>query len=319
MMRSNAGGPNGITRMLPNYPKDHHFIPAFFLAEWADADGKLLEYSIRNGGLVSKRVGPRGTGFERFLYTFPELPRDIAQFIEQSFFDYADRTAHQALQTHLGLNTQAWTGERISAWSRFVVALHMRHPDAMPEFRDAAQSMWDASKAHNQARHEALRSQDDPATFEEYVALKDPLIGIRVQVNMIIKAFDNEILGHHVNNMQKGVLDVSRSPHRFLLSDRPVCFANLSNDEGMVSLPISPTKLFVGVNKVSRLQQLAALPSRELVHNSNRFVVGRARRYVWAQGGGHADFIQKHISTQMEPTPLFPGLGMPGRADRLRS
>jgi hypothetical protein len=76
---------------------------------------------------------------------------------------------------------------------------------------------------------------------------------------MIVKAFDNERLGKHINSMTWAVLDVSRATHRFLLSDRPVVFANLTNSDGMVSLPIGPTKLFVGVNTPDRVERLRAL------------------------------------------------------------
>jgi hypothetical protein len=65
------------------------------------------------------------------------LPLDLSQFIEQKFFDYADRTAADALKIYL-TNAAGWTPELISAWSRFVNALHLRHPDTMPELRSGA-------------------------------------------------------------------------------------------------------------------------------------------------------------------------------------
>jgi hypothetical protein len=171
--------------------------------------------------------------------------------------------------------------------------------------------VWEDGGGDYQARYEVIKKAGDPPTFDEYLAAKDPLTATKVQVNMIIKVFDNETLGYHVNNMTWGVIDVSRSPHRFLLSDRPVAFANLSNAEGMVYLPISPTKIFVGANTRDRLQRLRALRPRELVHNSNRFLVGRARRFVWANEASQTDFVAKHMSTRMEPTPLFPDIGAP--------
>jgi hypothetical protein len=127
-----------------SYPLKHHFIPAFFLAQWADADEKLIEYTIKHGKLIAKPVGPRATGYEPQLYSFPGLPPEAAHFLEQVFFDYADRVASEALKNHLAKTPMPWTTELISAWSRFVIALHLRHPDAMPEFREAAKSIWAA-------------------------------------------------------------------------------------------------------------------------------------------------------------------------------
>lgn len=290
-------------------PIDHHFIPAFFLAQWADGTGKLVEYTLKHGKLIAKTVGPRATGYEPHLYSFPELPRDAAHFLETVFFDYADRVAADALRLHLSTAPAAWTSELISAWSRFVIALHMRHPDAMPEFRVAARSVWDSGRDEYQERYEALRKPEDPVTFDEYIATRDPFTATKVSVNMIVKVFDNEILGGQLNKMHWGVIDVSRSRHRFLLSDRAVVFANLGEPEGAAYLPISPSKIFVAVNDPARLQVLRHLPARELVHNSNRHLVGRARRFVWANDRCQTPFVEKHMSQRKEPLPLFPGIG----------
>lgn len=185
-----------------NAPRDHHFIPAFYLKQWAGPDGKLVEYTRKGGKLIAKPVGPRSTGYERDLYAFPELPPDAAQYLEQMFFAYADQKASDALDNHLGVAVLAWTSELLSAWSRFVIAIHLRHPDAMPELREAAKSIWDASGADYQARYEAIKKPSDPATLDEYLAQRDPLAPVKVRVNLIIKALDNEIVGAHINQMK---------------------------------------------------------------------------------------------------------------------
>jgi hypothetical protein len=181
-----------------NAPIDHHFIPTFFLVQWADASGKLVEYTIKHDKVIAKPVGPRATGYEQRLYSFPELPPDAAYFLEAVFFNYADRVAADAVRNHLSAAPSPWTTELISAWSRFVIALHLRHPDAMPELRAAAKSVWDGGGDTYQTQYEAIRKPEDPPTFDEYLAVRDPLTAIKVSVNMIVKAFDNEILGKHL-------------------------------------------------------------------------------------------------------------------------
>ncbi|KWV58223.1 hypothetical protein AS156_36100 [Bradyrhizobium macuxiense] len=284
-------------------------MPAFFLVQWADSSGKLVEYTIKHGRLIAKPVGPRATGFEPHLYSFPDLPPDATCFLEAVFFDYADRVAAEALRNHLSAAPVRWTSELTSAWSRFVIAIHLRHPDAMPELRAAAKSVWEGSSEEYQARYEAIKRAEDPATLDEYLATRDPLTATKIGVNMIIRVFDNEILGKHLNNMTWGVIDVGRSPYRFLLSDRAVSFANRTNADGSACLPISPTRLFVAANTLDRLQRLRALSPCDIVHNSNRFLVGRARRFVWAHDRSQGDFIAKHMSQRMEKTPLFPNIG----------
>ncbi len=86
----------------------------------------------------------------------------------------------------------------------------------MPEFRAAAKSVWDGSGAKYQKEYEAIKKPEDPPTFDEYMAAKDPLTGAKVHVNSIIKIFDNELLGKHLNNMKWSVLDVSALSSRWL-------------------------------------------------------------------------------------------------------
>ena len=68
-------------------------------------------------------------------------------------------------------------------------------------------------------------------------------------MNLIIEGFDNDIVGVHINKMPFAVIDLSASRHRLLLSDRPVEIFNLKEANGLVSIPISPTKLFVAGNE----------------------------------------------------------------------
>jgi hypothetical protein len=291
-----------------NTPRDHHFIPAFYLKQWVRPEGKLIEYTRKGGKLIAKLVGPRSTGYERDLYAFPELPPDAAHFLEEVFFAYADQKASDALDNHLGLATHPWTSELVSAWSRFIVAIHLRHPDAMPELRDAAKSIWDESGADNQAYYEANRKPTDPPTFDEYLALHDPFAPIKMRVNLIIKAFDKEILGAHINKMPFAVVDVSASPFRLLTSDRPVEIFTLKDPNGLVSMPISPTKLFVAANDEATFDKLRRTSPRDLVCKVNTYLVRRARRFVWALDRYQERFIENRMSVGLEPTPLFPNI-----------
>lgn len=247
-----------------NTPRDHHFIPAFYLKQWAGPNGELIEYARKGGKLIAKPVGPRATGFERDLYAFPELPPDDAQFIERVFFAYADQKASDALDRHLGFASFPWTSELISAWSRFVLGIHLRHPDAMPELRAAARSIWDASGDDYQARYEAIRKPGYPSTFDELLQQRDPLIPVKMCVNLIIKALDNDIVGTHLNQMKWATIDLSTSPTPLLTSDRPVEIFNLKEPNGVLSIPISPTKMFVAANEDATFARLrAAAPAED--------------------------------------------------------
>lgn len=290
-------------------PRDHHFVPAFLLKQWAGPNGNLVEYTIKHNKLIAKSVGPHSTGYEFDLYAFNELVPEVRQYIEQEFFNYADNIASIALQRHLSSSREPWPAELLSAWSRFLIGIHLRHPDAVTELRAAAQSIWEGSGEASQRAYQAVRKPEDPATFDEYLGARDPLIAAKMRMNMVIKSFDNDILGTHVNGMKWAVVDVSASPIKLLLSDRPVEFSNLKEPRGFVSMPISPTKLFVAANSPAGLSNLRQVKPREIVQHVNLFIVGRARRFVWAQDETQRRFIENHMSKNLEATPLFPGIG----------
>jgi hypothetical protein len=142
--------------------------------------------------------------------------------------------------------------------------------------------------------------------FDEYVADCDPLIPIKARLNLVISVFDNDIVGKHVNNMKWAIRDVSASPYRLLTSDRPVRLFKIIDAKGMITLPISPTKLFVAANNQQTLNQLWRRKPLEIVSQVNTDLVERARRFVWAYDESQTAFIQKYMSTGLEPMPFFP-------------
>ena len=160
-----------------------------------------------------------------------------------------------------------------------------------------------------QAEYAKTRGPDDPASFDDLLSSRDSLLDVKVRVNMIIKSFDNEIVISHLNKMRYVICDSSPSPHKLLLSDRPVCFSNLKAKNGMAFLPISPTKLYVAVNEDAALGKINKMKPKDIVKNVNLFVVGRARQFVWSIDRSQNNFINKYMSKQMEPMPLFSKCG----------
>src|SRR3979490_2304584 len=59
-----------------NKPRDHHYVPVFYLKQWCGPNNKLIEFTVKHGNFIAKPVGPKGTVFQTDLYAFPELPSD---------------------------------------------------------------------------------------------------------------------------------------------------------------------------------------------------------------------------------------------------
>jgi hypothetical protein len=279
-------------------PHDHHFFPGFYLSRWVGTDGKLIEFTRKHNKLVSKPVGPRATGFETDLYEFKDLPPEDRQVLEKVCFDYLDRTGSDALTIHH--DGGSWTDELKAAWSRFVIGLYVRHPDAMPELRAAMKAVVRVVRARSQKTNEP----EQFANLDSFLAT--PLVSETIHAALVIRAFDQKKLIEDINKMHWTVIDVSMKSDRFATSDRPVCLHKFSEPNGWLFMPISPTKLFIAANAPSFLEDYKNQGPTDIVRRVNNFIVCRARRFVWASNKNLELFIQSKMSTNME-TSLLPG------------
>jgi hypothetical protein len=108
--------------------------------------------------------------------------------------------------------------------------------------------------------------------------------------------------------MTQAVIDISGSPYRLLTSARPVEFFNLQGANGILSIPISPARLFVAVNDDRILDKLRRATPGEIADRVNTYVVSRARRFVWTEDVSQQAFIESRMSSQLELTPLLPNI-----------
>ena len=294
---------------MDNKPRDHHFIPVFYLKQRASSSTKkVIEYSKPRDNFVSKPVGPRKTGFQTDLYSFPELPPEIAQHIEEVFLQHSDNYAALAHRRILAWDKSAWPAEMIQAWARCIMHMLLRHPDVVAEMRVAAAAIWQAAGGESRRIYDQeVRKPGDPETFQDYLTGIDPAITSKIRMNMIIRAIDNQAIGEAIIKMNWNVIDVNRSSKTLLISDRPVLIYNLSRPDGWIALPVSPTKLFFAVNTPATLQALTRGTTLSLVERINEQVVVRARRYVWGRDKWQDDYIRHNMGKHKEPTPLFPG------------
>jgi hypothetical protein len=61
---------------MSSEPK-HHYIPVFYLKQWAQTDGQICEFSRPYKEVKPRRTYPDGTGYVRGLYTFRELSAEM--------------------------------------------------------------------------------------------------------------------------------------------------------------------------------------------------------------------------------------------------
>ena len=295
---------------MNNKPNDHHFVPVFYLKQWvSSATKKIIEYSIKHGKFIVKPVGPKGTGFQSGLYSFPELPPELAQHMEDVFLRHSDNNAALALHRILAWDKSAWPPEMIQAWARCIMHLLLRHPDAIAEMRVAAKAIWQSTGVEAQRRYEAeIKQPGHPDTFEEFMLRADPHSISKSLMNTLIRAMDSQAIGEAIIDMNWQVRDLNSSSKTLLTSDRPLLYHNLRGPDGLIALAVSPTKLFLAANSADTFNRLNQRPALALVEMMNAHVVTRARRYVWARDKWQEEYVRRNMGKHKEPAPLFRNL-----------
>src|ERR1700759_577867 len=110
----------------------HHYIPVFYLKQWAGLDSQIYEYKQRYHGILTKRVHPDATGYIHGLNTVPGLPPEEAQYIEHEYPQKLDHKASLALKLLLQLaSLRSDDATRTVAWASFLDSLTLRSPESL--------------------------------------------------------------------------------------------------------------------------------------------------------------------------------------------
>lgn len=294
---------------MEKLPK-HHYVPVFYLREWAQADGKLAEFSRPTGSDVKARpAGPKGTGYVRGLYRFEAETEEIAEAFERLFFGAVDSSAKKALDIHLGRSKVKWNPENRSAWSRFMIGMLYRNPERIAGLRkyieDIALDNYEAGKAE----YDAQTKPGDPP-YLDYLVKKTTFDAIEWTQTIM----SNEKIGLHLNHMRWSVRDVSDSGVKLFTSDRPILMTNgLIGAKAHLVMPINPYKVFVACNTKEIEDELFAIGSTDFAKGCNRNILRYAQKYAWNVDDQFINRANEHLAIDAVAGEAF-FLAQPDRA-----
>lgn len=247
-------------RMLQEPRMRHHFLPKFYLKHWAVQEGKLFYYhrvDPKIDKVVGDRVAPKAVGFCNALYTvgpiskWQPLSESDREGFETKVMAGIDDAASK-VHAKLANGVTSLTGAERHAWARFVNSLLHRHPDEMSR-RDAfsrdlserLQRDWLARGTLPGERKRIRRAID---------GINIANLATTLSRSKMVEAIDDATeLGALLG--MNWVLCTGSQDNPFLTTDRPVLldggfFTPFASSPGngpvrVVSLPISPTRLFL--------------------------------------------------------------------------
>jgi hypothetical protein len=283
-----------------NDPRKHHYVPVFYLRQWA-TNGFLCEMRKIRGKVIVSSKAPNGTGFQKDLYKIEGVPTDVAQQFERTFMHMVDTQAAVAMRRILMGTTDTWPTKERDAWVRFILSLIFRNPEAVTVIKAEMRRIWDESIQGVRDDYESYRRPGDPDNAEEYIARTDPNAPAIAASNFLQRMMNSRPIANGILKLRWGRITFPHSRWTLVTSDRPLDLPyGLGNKNSYLALPIGPRTLFVGTSDRLDLRGLSAAKQTEIVRHINERTVCMARQYVWAIDDGAREFVRKYIGTLPE-------------------
>ncbi|AZO35480.1 MAG: DUF4238 domain-containing protein [Mesorhizobium sp.] len=288
--------------MSANKPNRHHFLPVFYLRQWAGADQKIVRFTRPYGDVVKPlRVHPDGAGYIEHLYAAQGLPDEARQDLETDFLSPVDSRAADALKALLAGNVL--TQAQRNAWAGFIATLLFRMPNDITKFKENISQIWQMLIPGFEKIYNALPAQDQAGSFEEFFngASKDILAGKAIEAAR--KLMGDEDVVRSLAALEWSVLTTDNAKHELLTSDRPVAHSySLHHPESHLFVPIGPSRVFLAVRDRSLIAKIKAEGADKLVRVLNDFVVSNATVTVCGRTDSQLQFIQRRMGIETQPS-----------------
>jgi hypothetical protein len=158
-------------------PDKHHYLPVFYLAQWATPEGKVIRYHRPLDRVVTHPISPKNTGYERGLYRLDGYEGEQRNAIETEFMSsVVDNDGSEAMQILTAGDLKRLTPEMGRAWVRFIMALHVRHPARVEQITAQVAELTRQSLTANPEQYDAVRRPDDPPTLLGWVEKNAPAL-----------------------------------------------------------------------------------------------------------------------------------------------
>jgi hypothetical protein len=275
----------------------HHYIPVFYLRQWADECSRLVEYSRQGPHRVVKArpTSPTGTGYVRGLYRLEDVDPNVVNVVETLFLKPSDGLAANALQSFL--KGEAFPRPQLrTSWSRFVLSLMLRYPEAV-------ELMKRQLRENVQAVYEKMRKPDEPATFAEYEILHGKQEMARVHGRLLMDLMQDSRMGRLIFGMNWGVLKFKNYKYNLLTSDRPVVSNVFRLSAHHLCMPISPEMIWVACATTPAEEEFRRINLVDVMVAMNDVIVRQAKTHVWGtKDASQLRFVRNRMGQGAQPT-----------------
>lgn len=275
----------------------HHYLPVFYLKQWAGSDGRLCQFSRPYDRVKPKRVHPDGTGYVRELYAIEDIDPEIINAIETKFLKPADGSAADALQDLLNDRPFNRPAPMRTSWSRFVLSLMIRYPEAIAEMK--RQLRDNVTKIYLETK-----GADEPEMFEEHERLHGNNELARLHGKLLMDLMQDSRMGRLIFGMHWGVVRFSLYKHDLLTPDRPVTSNVFPVSANHLCLPIGPEHLFFACETERAETEFRQLNPEYVMQTMNDLIAKRAQSLVYGKDDSQLRFVANRFGKASATLPF---------------
>jgi hypothetical protein len=280
--------------------QDHHYVPQFLLRQWCTQDGCLTVYRRPRDQVVTSRRNPKGTGYETNLYSLDQVPSAGKHVIEKNFMTPGiDTPASLVAAKILAGGFEKLSSDERSDFSRFILSLRARHPDAVALVKEVGHKALITELERDPEEYDALREPTSPPTLKEMMDKAFPSLELNFGLSLLPRVIADDPTAERLFRMPWWVHDVRQSNTDLLLSDRPCLLeGNAVDGSCVIALPLSPTMILFICNEEGRISRLQSMSATMLVKTINRASVIYAVTRIYGTGSHHLPLVEKYLGKQ---------------------
>ncbi len=279
-----------------NEPIKHHYVPKFYLKGWVGKDKKVQYFYWLNNKLITKRISPKSTAFERELYSLKNVSNEEAQKIEKFLNTEIDDPASKVLNTLNNTGADNLSLQQRNDWAKFLIALRYRGPQSIQKIKQDGKNEFSKMIESTEEEYQSLRSEDDPPSFEEFVNIIYPGAKENFGLTTISNWFTNNPAIQTLSEMFWKVIPLNGENYSLLTSDNPLyMFSGLGDMRCLVALPLSPYSIFFATKNQKTIFNIDKLTKNKLIKRCNESMVENAFQKVYSKNDLQKNFIQKRF------------------------
>jgi len=277
--------------------KNHHYLPVFYLSQWAGTDGKVVRYYRPHREVVASRITPKRTGYEPGLYGLDGYAPSLNNVIEKEFMALVvDDPAAHALRVLIERDQSKLTPELREAWTRFVMSLHVRTPAKVEYITQQAAQNLRRSLLSNPEEYDAIRTATDPPTLLEWVEQNAPAILPNFGKQMLPSIITHQETGDAIIRMRWWTVEITQEFPDLLTCDHPVFISHgIPDDKCLIAVPLSPRFIFFATRNPATLDRVMARGIVEVTKLLNESIVNQAQKFVYGATDRHLGFVENRL------------------------